>query len=41
MKDQLHWLRDAGFNEVDCLYHHYFVGVFFAKKAGAQDEHIL
>ena len=32
MEDQLHWLRGAGFHEVDCLYHHYFVGVFFARK---------
>jgi tRNA (cmo5U34)-methyltransferase len=32
MEDQLHWLRDAGFDKVDCLYHHYFVGVFIAQK---------
>jgi tRNA (cmo5U34)-methyltransferase len=32
MEDQLHGLRNAGFNKVDCLYHHYFVGVFFAQK---------
>jgi tRNA (cmo5U34)-methyltransferase len=32
MADQLNWLRNAGFDKVDCLYHHYFVGVFFAQK---------
>ena len=30
--DQLKWLQEAGFERVDCLYHHYFVGVFFAQK---------
>jgi tRNA (cmo5U34)-methyltransferase len=32
MADQLNWLRNAGFEKVDCLYHHYFVGVFVAQK---------
>jgi len=30
--DQLKWLKMAGFKKVDCLYKHYFVGVFFAQK---------
>lgn len=30
--DQLHWLSDAGFVNVDCIYKNYFIGVFFAKK---------
>jgi tRNA (cmo5U34)-methyltransferase len=30
--DQLNWLKDAGFENADCLYHHYFVGVFLALK---------
>jgi tRNA (cmo5U34)-methyltransferase len=34
MADQIDWLREAGFARVDCLYHHYFVGVFFAQKQG-------
>jgi tRNA (cmo5U34)-methyltransferase len=32
MADQLSWLQQAGFAEVDCLYHHYFVAVFLALK---------
>jgi tRNA (cmo5U34)-methyltransferase len=32
MEDQLSWLRNAGFKAVDCLYHYYFVGVFYAQK---------
>lgn len=32
MADQLKWLNGAGFEKIDCLYHHYFVGVFFAQK---------
>ena len=31
--DQLEWLSDAGFVNVDCVYKNYFLGVFFAKKA--------
>jgi tRNA (cmo5U34)-methyltransferase len=38
MEDQLNWMRSAGFREVDCLYHHYFVGVFFAQKSGTSDD---
>lgn len=32
MADQLKWLQDSGFEWVDCLYHHYFVGLFVAQK---------
>ena len=32
LADQLSWLKNAGFEEVDCFYHHYFLGVFFAQK---------
>jgi tRNA (cmo5U34)-methyltransferase len=30
--EQLQWLTKAGFAEVDCLYKHYFVGVFYAQR---------
>jgi len=30
--DQLRWLADAGFSQVDLIYKHYFMGVFFAQK---------
>ncbi len=30
--DQLAWLHDAGFDQVDCVYKHYFIGVFYAQK---------
>jgi len=30
--DQLDWLSEAGFDNVDCVYKHYFIGVFFAGK---------
>jgi tRNA (cmo5U34)-methyltransferase len=32
LEDQLAWLRDAGFETVDCVYKHYSLGVFFAMK---------
>jgi tRNA (cmo5U34)-methyltransferase len=32
MTDQLKWLADAGFQDVDCVYKNYFVGVFYAAK---------
>ena len=31
--DQLRWLAEAGFINVDCVYKDFFIGVFFAKKA--------
>lgn len=30
--DQLRWLDEAGFENVDLIYKHYFMGVFFAQK---------
>jgi tRNA (cmo5U34)-methyltransferase len=32
LKDQLQWLTEAGFMNVDCIYKNFFVGVFFAMK---------
>ena len=32
LADQLQWLCDAGFVNVDCIYKNYFVGVFHAVK---------
>jgi tRNA (cmo5U34)-methyltransferase len=32
MADQLRWLEEAGFKNVDCIYKNYFVGVFLAMK---------
>ena len=32
LKDQLKWLKNAGFRDVDCIYKNYFLGVFFARK---------
>jgi tRNA (cmo5U34)-methyltransferase len=32
LADQLRWLREAGFVNVDCVYRHTFVGVFLAMK---------
>lgn len=32
LSDQLRWLSEAGFTDVDCVYKNYFIGVFFASK---------
>ena len=33
MTDQLQWMTAAGFQNVDCVYKNFFVGVFFGMKA--------
>ncbi len=32
LADQLLWLQNSGYTDVDCLYKNFFVGVFFAQK---------
>jgi tRNA (cmo5U34)-methyltransferase len=32
LTEQLQWLKDAGFKNVDCIYKNYFLGVFVATK---------
>jgi tRNA (cmo5U34)-methyltransferase len=32
MEDQLRWLREAGFADVDCVYRNFKMGVFYAAK---------
>lgn len=32
LTEQLQWLKDAGFANVDCIYKNYFIGVFVATK---------
>ena len=32
LADQLRWLGEAGFKNVDCVYKNFFVGVFLAMK---------
>jgi tRNA (cmo5U34)-methyltransferase len=32
LADQLLWLQQAGFTDVDCVYKHYFVAVFMGRK---------
>lgn len=32
LQDQIQWLKEANFASVDCVYKHYFIGVFFATK---------
>lgn len=34
--DQLRWLSEAGFANVDCVYKNYFIGVFYAAKPSNQ-----
>ncbi len=34
LSDQLRWLSEAKFNNVDCIYKDHFVGVFFGKRSG-------
>jgi tRNA (cmo5U34)-methyltransferase len=36
LADQLDWLREAGFENVDCVYRHTFVGVLFAMKVSSR-----
>ena len=35
LSDQLNWLTDAGFVDVDCIYKHYFVGIFYGLRRPA------
>ena len=35
LSDQLRWLADAGFTDVDCIYKHYFIGVLYGRKQPA------
>ena len=38
LEDQLNWLRDAGFDDVDCFYRYYNFAVYAGKRArGPQD----
>lgn len=30
--DQLNWLSEAGFTNIDCVYKNFFIGVFYASK---------
>ena len=32
LADQLNWLKEVGFLEVDCLYKYYCMALFWAKK---------
>jgi tRNA (cmo5U34)-methyltransferase len=32
LADQIQWLKEAEFVNVDCVYKNYFMGVFFACK---------
>ena len=32
LADQLRWLKEAGFSEVECLYKYYFMALLWAKK---------
>lgn len=33
LENQLQWLREAGFQEVDCVYKKWLMGLFYARKA--------
>ncbi|MBN1781024.1 class I SAM-dependent methyltransferase [bacterium] len=35
LAEQLEWLNNAGFTDVDCVYKNFFVGVFLAVKSSA------
>ena len=35
LSDQLRWLADAGFDDVDCIFKHYFIGIFYGRKQPA------
>lgn len=39
MADQLRWLSEAGFVNVDCVYKNYFVGVFMGMKHEEDSQH--
>ena len=32
LEEQLEWLKSSGFQNVDCVYKNFFVGVFFGMK---------
>jgi tRNA (cmo5U34)-methyltransferase len=32
LSDQLLWMKNAGFTDVDCVYKNFFVGVFYGRK---------
>lgn len=32
LEDQLRWLREAGFEDVDCVYRNFKMGLFYGKK---------
>ena len=36
LADQIQWLKEAGFTDVDCVFRHTFVGVFLAMKRSDQ-----
>ena len=36
LKNQLQWLREAGFQEVDCVYKKWLMGLFYARKGEIQ-----
>jgi tRNA (cmo5U34)-methyltransferase len=41
LADQLQWLREAGFKNVDCVYRHTFVGVFLAMKGNERELGVI